>query len=110
MSDNMSVNQLLGQIRSIREQTSVGNIGRVDAPNNTEKVDFGAMLNQSISSVNATQKQAAALSAAFSRGDSDVSLTEVMVNAQKSEVSFKALMEVRNKFVDAYQEVMRMSL
>ena len=47
---------------------------------------------------------------AFERGDLNVSITEVMVNMQKAQVSFKAAVEVRNKLVDAYQEVMRMSM
>ncbi|AKH69408.1 flagellar hook-basal body complex protein FliE [Spongiibacter sp. IMCC21906] len=132
MSDSMSVNQLLGQIRSIREQTSMappkfnesgldvkGLDGRLDVKglgvgglgvNGVERAGFSQLLSQSIDAVNQTQKNAGALAAAYERGADDVSLTEVMVNLQKADVSFKALVEVRNKFVDAYQEVMRMSV
>ncbi|WP_269620478.1 flagellar hook-basal body complex protein FliE [Zhongshania sp. BJYM1] len=116
MSDSMNVNQILTQIRSLRDQTSIArpeanpnSLGAINV-NPTEKVDFGSMLKQSIDAVNETQKSAGAMSAAFERGDENVSLTQVMVNLQKSEVSFKAMVEVRNKFVDAYQEVMRMSM
>jgi len=115
MSD-MKVDQILTQIRSLRDQTAIArpeadpnSLGAVHV-GNTPKVDFGSMLKQSIDAVNATQQNSGALAAAFERGDDNVSLTQVMVNMQKSEVSFKALVEVRNKFVDAYQEVMRMSM
>lgn len=129
MSDSMSVNQLLGQIRSIRQQTAMPSpppmaqgLGELDRVNPKpgelrthpmgapQTPGFSQLLSQSIDAVNEMQQHAGALSAAFSSGDKNVSLTEVMVAAQKSEVSFKALVEVRNKFVDAYQEVMRMSV
>ncbi|CAA0090762.1 Flagellar hook-basal body complex protein FliE [Zhongshania aliphaticivorans] len=115
MSD-MKVDQILTQIRSLRDQTGINRteadpsqLGAINV-GATPKVDFGSMLKQSIDAVNETQKNASALTASFERGDQDVSLTQVMVNMQKSEVSFKAMVEVRNKFVDAYQEVMRMSM
>jgi flagellar hook-basal body complex protein FliE len=115
MSD-MRVDQILTQIRSLRDQTAIsrpeGNTNSLGDINvgGTPKVDFGSVLKQSIDAVNDTQKSAGALLKAFERGDPDVSLTEVMVSTQKSSVSFKAMVEVRNKFVEAYQEVMRMSM
>lgn len=113
MSDSMRVDQILNQIRSIRQQTAdVVQADSITTGNVTgsERVEFSALLKQSIDSVNATQQQASAMAAAFERGDPNVSLNEVMVNMQKSSVSFSAVMEVRNKIVDAYQEVMRMSM
>jgi flagellar hook-basal body complex protein FliE len=114
MSDSMRVDQVLNQIRALREQSGVIKPGMIEADSlgvaATGNVNFGAMLSQSIDAVITTQQQASAMASAFERGDRDVSLTEVMVNLQKSDVSFKAVVEVRNKFVDAYQEVMRMSM
>ncbi|MEX1667540.1 flagellar hook-basal body complex protein FliE [Zhongshania guokunii] len=114
MSDGMKVDQILSQIRALREQASVSRPGMIEADsfavNAPGNVNFGAMLKNSIDAVNSTQQNAGAMSAAFERGDRDVSLAEVMVNMQKSDVAFKAVVEVRNKFVDAYQEVMRMSM
>jgi flagellar hook-basal body complex protein FliE len=117
MSD-MRVENLLGQIRSIREQTmpkpadfDVRAPGRIDGvPSQPQRVDFGSMLKQSIDSVNDAQQRSAQSAVAYERGDKDVTLTEVMVNMQKADVAMKAVVEVRNKFVDAYQEIMRMSI
>ncbi len=113
MSD-MKVDNILTQIRALREQTGVAKPGMVEAAsfsvNAPSNVNFGAMLKDSINAVNTVQQNSSALASAFERGAKDVSLTEVMVNAEKSSVAFKAVVEVRNKFVDAYQEVMRMSM
>ncbi|MDX1504833.1 MAG: flagellar hook-basal body complex protein FliE [Spongiibacter sp.] len=118
MSDSMKVDSILSQIRSIRQQTQNLNLG--DKPSidslqpsqgvATEPARFGDMLQTAIESVNAAQQHSSSLATAYQRGDEDVSITEVMINMQKADVSFKALTEVRNKVVDAYQEVMRMSV
>jgi flagellar hook-basal body complex protein FliE len=72
--------------------------------------DFGAMLKQSIDSVNETQQTSGKLSKAFEMGESDVSLAEVMIASQKASVSFQAMLQVRNKLVDAYKDVMNMPI
>jgi flagellar hook-basal body complex protein FliE len=68
------------------------------------------MLKQSIDTVNQTQKQSTKLATAFETGQSDVSLAEVMVASQKASVSFQAMLQVRNKLVDAYKDVMSMPM
>ncbi len=125
MSD-MRVDSLLNQIRSIRQQTNlpdfaagsgvnpvnldVGKTTGINGVNPQERVDFGAMLKNSIDSVNEIQQRSSQSAVAFERGDKDITLTEVMVNMQKADVAMKATVEVRNKLVDAYNEVMRMSI
>lgn len=72
--------------------------------------DFATLLRNSVDSVNTTQKESARLSEAFTRGDPNVQMSEVMVALQKSSVSFQAMLEVRNKLVNAYQEIMNMQV
>ncbi len=113
MSDGMQVDSILSQIRALRQQTAVAPLeapARTEGPAAAPAVDFGQMLKQSLDGINSQQQRASQLSAAFERGDADVSIAEVMVNMQKAQVSFKAAVEVRNKLVDAYKEVMRMSM
>ena len=110
MADSMSIDQVLGQIRAIRQQASAPVEAMRESSSQTERVDFGNVLKNSIESVNSTQKTAGEMAAAFERGEENVSLPEVMVALQKADVSFSAMVEVRNKLVDAYQEVMRMSV
>ena len=76
----------------------------------SEKVDFSAVLKDSINNVNAIQKESTNLKQAFQEGDPGADITSVMIAMQKANVSFTAMTQVRNKLVDAYQEIMRMSI
>ncbi len=71
---------------------------------------FGDMFSAAINSVNDTQQTSANLSTAYQQGDAGVSLSQVMVASQKASVSFQALTQVRNKIVEAYQDVMNMPI
>jgi len=68
------------------------------------------MLKQTIGAVNDTQQTAGKMTEAFEAGDTNVSLAEVMVASQKASVSFQAMLQVRNKLVEAYQDVMNMPM
>ncbi|MEZ8106485.1 MULTISPECIES: flagellar hook-basal body complex protein FliE [Vibrio] len=71
-------------------------------------VDFGDMLNQAINNVNSLQKTSGNLQMRFDRGDEDVSLSDVMIARNKSGVAFDATIQIRNKLVDSYKELMNM--
>jgi flagellar hook-basal body complex protein FliE len=107
MSD-INVNQVLAQMRSMSIEASGPSIKPTEASSGGS--DFAAMLKDSIDSVNDTQKASGALSKSFEMGDSDVSLAEVMIASQKASVSFQAMLQVRNKLVDAYKDVMNMPM
>ena len=66
------------------------------------------MLGQAINKVSDTQQASSQLATAFEIGKSGVDLTDVMVASQKASVSFQALTQVRNKLVQAYQDIMQM--
>jgi len=104
MSD-INVNQVLAQMRAM--SIEAGNKPQVSA---TDGDDFAALLKQSIDSVNQTQHKAHDLEEAFETGKADVSLAEVMIASQKASVSFQAMLQVRNKLVDAYKDVMSMPM
>ncbi|PIC71798.1 flagellar hook-basal body complex protein FliE [Sporosarcina sp. P18a] len=69
--------------------------------------NFSAMLNDAIHQVNETQKVSDTMTAKLVKGE-DVDLHNVMISAQKASIAFNATMEVRNKVVEAYQEIIRM--
>lgn len=79
-------------------------VGGASAP------DFTEMFSNAINKVNETQQTAGDLAKAFERGDPGVTLTQVMVAAQKSSIAFEAVTEVRNKLVEAYKDVMNMPI
>jgi len=72
--------------------------------------DFGSVLKASIGEVNSLQQNAASLASAFEQGQPGVDITRVMVEAQKASLAFRAMSEVRNRLVSAYQEVMNMPI
>ncbi|MEQ1529345.1 MAG: flagellar hook-basal body complex protein FliE [Methylococcales bacterium] len=105
MSD-MNVNQLLAQMRAMSLEAK----GQSKAPEISTGNDFASLLKQSIDTVNDTQQTAGKMTNAFETGDSKVSLAEVMVASQKASVSFQAMLQVRNKLVEAYKDVMNMPM
>lgn len=101
---NLDINQVLNQMRVLRDQAR-GTSVQTDSP-----TDFQTLLSDSINKVNETQQQASRLAEAFEAGTTDASLAEVMVSLQKASVSFQAMVQVRNKLVEAYKDVMNMPL
>jgi flagellar hook-basal body complex protein FliE len=69
---------------------------------------FGQTLSNAIDKVNQTQANASQLQQAFELGDPRADLARVMVAMQQSQVAFRATVEVRNRLVQAYQDVMNM--
>ena len=63
-----------------------------------------------INHVNALQQESAALKTAFTQEAPGVDLTTVMVASQKASVATTAVIQVRNKFVQAYEEIMKMPI
>jgi flagellar hook-basal body complex protein FliE len=71
-------------------------------------VDFATMLKSSIDQVNAAQQGSSQMAENFELGKSDANLQDVMISLQKANVSFQTMVQVRNKLVSAYQEIMNM--
>ncbi|MGY6277580.1 flagellar hook-basal body complex protein FliE [Methylomonas sp. MgM2] len=103
MSD-ININQVLAQMRTM--SIDAGN----KPPVADDSGDFAALLKQSIDSVNEAQQTSKQLASAFETGRTDVSLAEVMIATQKADVSFQAMLQVRNKLVDAYKDIMSMPM
>jgi flagellar hook-basal body complex protein FliE len=76
----------------------------------SESGGFAELLQTSINAVNEAQTSAADMAAALERGDKSVALPEVMIALQKASLSFQAMTEVRNRLVNAYQEIMNMPI
>lgn len=70
---------------------------------------FANSLKEAIASVNEHQKTSDVMTQKLINGG-DVDLFEVMVAAQKASVTLNTTIEIRNKAVEAYQEIMRMSV
>ena len=68
---------------------------------------FGKTMNDALQAVNAQQSKASDLSAAYERGDTH-DIVSVMVERQKASLGFEATVQVRNKLLSAYRDIMNM--
>lgn len=100
------INQVLAQMRVMAAQAGAQPVRAEESTGN----NFGQLLKQSIDTVNETQLEAGAMKKAFETGQGDVDLAQVMIAVQKSSISFETMVQVRNKLVDAYKDVMNMPI
>lgn len=77
--------------------------------NNTEGLSFGEFLNSAIKQVDGLQKESEKLNEALAMGLTD-NIHQVMIASEKASVAMQFTMQVRNKIMDAYQEIMRMPI
>jgi len=75
---------------------------------NPSQSDFTTMFKNALSNVNGLQQETSGLRTRLEMGDSSVSLAQVMISAQKSSLAFEATVQVRNKMVEAYKDIMSM--
>ena len=108
MANTITPDLLLAQMRALAAQAQ-GNTAH-PAQGAENQTGFDDLLKKSIATVNDTQQEAAKLRQAFELGDKKVQMSEVMVAVQKASVSFQTMLQVRNKLVSAYQEIMNMQV
>lgn len=110
MTSPVQMNSLLQQMhemqriatRDIRPAQSLGTVDQASAPS------FSSMFSQALNQVNESQQVAGSLQESYIRGDGSVDITRVMVASQKASIGFQAVVQVRNKLVEAYKDVMNM--
>ena len=85
-------------------------LGSSGAPAASASPGFGGALDSALKSVSAGQQQAESLQQQFQLENPNVSLEETMIALNKSQISFQAAVQVRNKLVQAYESVMNMSV
>jgi flagellar hook-basal body complex protein FliE len=107
---SVDINQLLHQMRQMAALADADRAGPATPAEKGAGVAFEKILGESIDKVNELQQNANAMATAFEQGDPNVDLAQVMVELQKASVSFTAMVEVRNKLLSAYQDVMNMQV
>jgi flagellar hook-basal body complex protein FliE len=104
---SMQITQVLAEMRALQARAS----GIAEPTATTaQPSEFANLMKNSVDHVAGMQNQATALANAYEAGDKSVDLTKVMLEVQKASLAFRAMTEVRNKLVDAYQQVMNMSV
>ena len=105
--NTQGIDQLLGQLRSASLTPTTGGTDTATLP---EGQDFASALKSSLDNVNAAQQQANNLAKAFEMGEPNANVQDVMLSLQKANVSFQTMVQVRNKLVTAYQDIMNMQV
>lgn len=97
-------------LRNLREAGAAGGPGQSAAPT-TGQVGggFADTLRSTIDQVSATQARSSDITAAYERGEV-TDIAQVMMARQESSVAFEATLQVRNKLLSAYQDIMRMGV
>ncbi len=116
----MDINRLLLEMRALKQQSSAfGGPGAINADRAVQGADqarklngpqFGELLEQAVNKVNEVQQASSSMAESYVRGDSSVDVTDVMIASQKAGVAFDAMVQVRNKLVEAYRDVMNMPI
>jgi flagellar hook-basal body complex protein FliE len=75
----------------------------------TGGTSFAGVLKSSLTEVNQLQQKADAAITALATGDK-ASLHDTMIAMEQADVSFKLMMQLRNKIVEAYQEIIKIQV
>jgi flagellar hook-basal body complex protein FliE len=80
------------------------------APGSSEGAkSFGQILSDSIQSVNAAQKESDTKMNELAVGKNQ-NIPEIMISAEKADIQLRLMVQVRNKIIEAYQEIMKMQV
>ncbi|MDB5815089.1 MAG: flagellar hook-basal body complex protein FliE [Rhodocyclales bacterium] len=104
--DTRGIEQMIGQLKAATELAS----GKSSSAQPTGGADFAQALQGALQQVSQVQESAQQMTQDFSSGDSNVNLQDVMINLQKANISFQQMVQVRNKLVTAYQDIMNISV
>lgn len=103
-------NAILQKNAALRDVAQTGTVGggtSVGGAEGTKPGGFTEALNSALQQVNGLQAQAGEAASAFERGET-TDIAAVMLAKQQASVSFEATLQVRNKLLSAYKDIMSM--
>jgi len=107
----MSVDRVMALRAQILERNQalarVNASAGVNAPATTGPATFADSLSSALANVNESQNAASDISASYERGET-IDIAKVMLARQQASVSFEATLQVRNKLLSAYKDIMSM--
>lgn len=111
-----SIQSMLQTLRSHQAQASgpmqglpstADAIGGAGGAGGAGKTGFSELVSGALGQVNQLQVQSSEMRNAFDRGE-DIALTDVVLGMQKSSLAFEATLQVRNKVLKAYEDILNM--
>lgn len=106
--DTQGIEQMLSALRTTAAQATGKTATETSAA--VGGADFAQILQSSINKVNQSQQQSDQMAEKLAAGDTSQNLHEVMIALQTASVSFQEMVQVRNKLVSAYQDVMNIQV
>jgi len=103
--ETQNIENMLSELRSA-SSVAQGKPGKDAAA--AGGADFAQVLKSAIDQVGQAQQQAQQMTENFATGQNNVNLQDVMINLQKANLSFQQMVQVRNKLVTAYHDIMNM--
>lgn len=109
--DKGRIDAMVAQLRAAATKME-GGVSEIAQPSSpaAPKLDFADALKSSLEQVSAAQAASQATGRKFAMGDDSVNLSDMMISLQKASISFQTTVQVRNKLVSAYQEIMNMQI
>ena len=117
INSQSNIQSMLQTLRSYQSQAAGGmdddgnKVGGLNGLSGSQKpvgpAGFGDLVRQTVDKVNSNQMEASKISAAYERGEG-VPLTDVVLSMQKSSLSFEATLQVGNKVLKAYEDILNM--
>lgn len=108
---NSEIQSVIQQMRALAVRSGIEAPGAAEGSGQAAGgVRFAAALGQAMNQVNDLQTHATGLQDRFIQGDPGIGLAEVMSAGQKADIAFRVALEVRNRCIAAYEEIMRMQV
>ena len=101
---------MVAQLKAAAARANPAGENPLQAKQASGAVDFQSVFKSSLDQVNTMQQQSSRLAQRFEMGDTTVSLSDAMISLQKSSIALQQTVQVRNKLVEAYQNIMNMSV
>ena len=105
--DTSAIDNLLGQLRAVAASGSAPARAAAASAGGT---DFAKLLKNSLDGINGSQVDATRLAREFELGAPNANLNDAMISMQKANISFQQLVQVRNRLVSAYHDIMNMQV
>jgi len=107
VNSQANIQSMLATLRSHSAQAAGLDEKSASAVGGTARTDFGQSIQKVLEQVNELQAQSKGMVDRYQRGE-DVPLTEVVLATQKSSLAFEATLQVRNKVLKAYEDILNM--
>ena len=116
MSLQVEMNRMLAQMKTMEQAASLDRAqptnlaapGTQKTQEANEPDSFSTMFREAVDQVNGLHKASGEMRDGYLMGDPNIDITRVMVASQKSSIATQAMIQVRNKVVESYKEIMNM--